>query len=87
MRPGNMKNPFPERLHHARSIIVMPKNTNHWQVLEDTIVKPFTAEGGAAREAALAYARKRAGLIKCEINVVDRFGNIMQTIPVHQQCK
>jgi hypothetical protein len=40
-----------KQLGFRRSIIVMPKNLDHWQVLEDTIVKPFRTVGVGAREA------------------------------------
>ena len=66
--------------HFVPSIIVLPKNQDHWLVLEDTISKPFRTAGTEAKELALNYARSGAQLINCEINVADRFGNVMQTI-------
>ena len=75
-----MKRPVAPSRQYIPSIIVLPKNQNHWLVLEDTICKPFRTEGTEAKELALNYARRRAQLINCEINVADRHGNITQTI-------
>ena len=36
-----MKKPLAQRTQSSRSIIVLPKNQNHWLLLEDTICKPF----------------------------------------------
>ena len=75
-----MKKPVAPSRQYIPSIIVLPKNQNHWLVLEDTICKPFRTVGAEAKEMALSYARRRAQLINCEINIADRHGNITQTI-------
>ena len=51
-----------------------------WEVFEAERVSPVYC-GEHGREAALSYARQRAGYGRAEIQVLDEAGNVVETIP------